>query len=376
METDRSVAIAMSSDPNLLLPGETPRLFDEWQKYPKFYSFVRHEIDHRKQKGQFILTGSSTPKDEADIASGAGRISRVRMRPMSWQELGWSDGSVPLEDVLLGKKIVGKISTTPIQEIIERVAIGGWPGNIGLPRKTALRNNRDYIDLIAETKISEVSESYRDPVRVRRMIESYARNIATSAKLSTLIADTAKDTGDASFTRATADTYLRELQRLMIVEDLECFKVHIRSAAKLRTTPKRHFADPSLAVAALTLSPDLLVKDLNYFGFLFESAVIHNLRVYADALGATVYYYLDTDGDEVDAIIELPNGKFAAFEVKLGQGAEEEAVASLLRFREKLSDNKQNDLVSLNIVIGSGVSYTRDDGINIIPIGTLGVKSL
>lgn len=375
LQTDPSVPNAMAADPRILLLGDSPRLIDEWQDYPLIRNAVRNEVDERNTRGQFILTGSATPNDEteAKLHSGAGRISRMRMRTMTWSELGWSSNSVHLSDILEGKKINTSAVETPVQEITKRLAIGGWPGQIGASVEVASKQNRDYVDNIIESDISRVSGVRRDPPRVRRIFESYARNIATPAKVSTIIDDARSEVDSTELGRPTVSAYLDDLVRLMVIDDLPAWNTHIRSSAKLRVTPKRNLADPSLAVAVLNLSPDALIKDLRYTGFLFESQVIHDLRVYAEALDAATYYYRDSDGDEVDIIIETRSGKFAAFEVKLGIGALDEAIESLNRFRNKLTDKKQADLVSMNVIVGSGFSATRHDGINVIPLGALGV---
>lgn len=375
LQTDPSVAIAMSSDPRVLLIGDAPRLIDEWQDFPLIRNVIRHEVDERKKYGQFILTGSATPDDatEAKLHSGVGRIAQMRMRTMTWSELGWSNGSVLLSDILAGKKIETSSVETSLQEIARRLAIGGWPEQINATETVALKKNRAYVDNIIESDISRINGIRRDPIRVRKILESYARNISTPAKVSTIISDTSSERESVAVDRSTAAAYLDDLTRLMIIGDLPAWNTHIRSSAKLRVTPKRHLADSSLAVAALNLSSELLIKELNYMGFLFESLVVHDLRVYAEALEASIYYYLDTDGDEVDVIVETRDGKFAAFEVKLGIGATEEAVQSLTKFRDKLTDKKQADLISLNVIIGSGYAYTRPDGVNVIPIGALGL---
>lgn len=374
-QTDPSVAIAMSSDPRVLLIGDTPRLIDEWQEFPLIRNTVRHEVDERKQYGQFILTGSATPDDttKSKLHSGAGRIAQMRMRTMTWAELGWSDSSVSLANILSGGKIKPTSVELPLQKLASRLAIGGWPEQARVSESVALKRNREYVDNIIESDIGRISEVRRDPVRVRKVFESYSRNIATPAKISTIISDTNSVREPVEIDRSTVAAYLDDLTRMMIVDDLPAWNTHIRSSAKLRITPKRHLADPSLAVAALNLSADLLIRELNYTGFLFESLVAHDLRIYAEALDANAYYYRDSDDDEVDIIIETKKGKFAAFEVKLGIGATEEAVYSLNRLKDKLTDQKQADLISLNIITGSGIAYTRPDGINIIPINTLGL---
>jgi predicted AAA+ superfamily ATPase len=375
-QADPSVATAMTSDPRVLLLGDTPRLIDEWQDYPLIRNVVRHEVDERKEYGQFILTGSSTPNDEteAKLHSGAGRIARMRMRTMTWSELGWSNNSVSLADILAGRSVNNTAIKTPLQEIAMRIAIGGWPEQINSGEDIARKRNLAYVDNIIESDISRVSGVRRDPTRVRRVFESYARNIATPAKVSTIISDASSASESTELDRSTVAAYIDDLTRLMVIDDLPAWNTHIRSSAKLRVTPKRHLADVSLAVAALNLSSESLIKELNYMGFLFESQVVHDLRVYAEALDAQTYYYLDTDGDEVDVIVETRDGKFAAFEVKLGMGAVDEAVVSLTRFKEKLTDKKQSDLISLNVIVGSGYTYSRPDGVNVIPLGALGIS--
>lgn len=376
LQIDPSVANAMATDPRLLLSGTTPRLIDEWQEYPQIRNIVRHEIDERHRKGEFILTGSATPNDaiEARLHSGAGRISRMRMRTMTWAELDWSDSSVKLNDILAGKMIPSVLKRTSIQEVVNRLAIGGWPELINASVVDALKANSDYVDNIIESDISRVSGINRDPIRVRKIFESYARNISTPAKISTIIDDIGNEGELVKIGRPAASAYIDDLKRLMIIDDLPAWNTHIRSAAKLRVTPKRHFADPSLAVATLGLSPESLLKDLRYTGFLFESQVVHDLRVYAEALDASAYYYRDSEGDEVDVIVETRDGTFAAFEVKLGIGSVEEAVRSLNRFKNKLTDAKQANLISLNVIVSSGFAATRPDGINVIPLDALGIE--
>jgi predicted AAA+ superfamily ATPase len=376
MQADPSVATAMAADPRILLMGETPRLIDEWQEYPAIKNVVRREVDERGgRNAQFILTGSATPNDETQsgLHSGAGRVSRMRMRTMTWLEMGWSDGGTSLAKLLDGENAPTSSVELEIPEVLRRIAIGGFPAQVGDSEKIALKKNRDYVSNVVESDIQRVTKVSRDPVKVRKIFESYARNIATPAKVATIISDTSGALEQTEIDRATVNAYLSDLARVMVIDDLPAWNTHIRSSAKLRQTPKRHFADPCLAVAALNLSSELLMKELNYAGFLFESQVVHDLRIYAEALDATVYYYLDTDGDEVDLIIERADGKFSAFEVKLGIGAAEEAVQSLSTFRSKLTDKRQADLISLNVVTGSGLSYARPDGINVISLASLGV---
>lgn len=374
VDTDPNVANLMAIDPRALLQGDTPRLIDEWQIQPRLWDLVRHEVDDRDGKGQFVLTGSSTPDESALTHSGAGRFIVLPMRTLSWQELGHSDGAVSLA-MLLGKndKIETKEYKTALETIIERLVIGGWPELVGVDEEGARKTNASYVKFLAETDMSRVSNIKRDPVKVRHLLQSIARNVSTITEVTTFIKDIQEVAND-DISRPTATDYLDALDRLMVIEDQPAWNTHIRSSATLRKTPKRHFADASLAVAMLGLDSAALLNDLNYTGFVFESQVIHDLRVYAQQQDATVYYYRDSSGLEVDAIVQKPNGEAAAFEIKLGEGFVEDAAKNLLAFAKNLDQDKSSHTVtSLNVITGSGYAYTRPDGVNVIPVGALGV---
>lgn len=372
VDTDPNVINLMAIDPKALLDGDTPRLLDEWQVQPRLWDYVRHEVDDRTGKGQFILTGSSTPDESALTHSGAGRFAVLPMRTLSWQELGYSDGYVSLENLLGGNDKVGtKGYKLPLQEIIERLVVGGWPELINVGEAGARKINASYIKLLAEVDMSRAAGIRRDPVKVRHLLQSIARNISTITEITTFVKDIqAVENEDLS--RPTVTDYLNALDRLMVVEDQPAWNTHIRSSATLRKTPKRHFTDPSLAVATLGLDSSSLLNDLNYTGFLFESQVIHDLRIYAQRLDATVYYYRDSSGLEVDAIVQKPNGEAAAFEIKLGEGFVEDATKNLLSFANNLDSSKVK-ISSLNVITGAGYAYTRPDGVNVVPIGALGI---
>jgi predicted AAA+ superfamily ATPase len=375
VDKDPEVHVLMAFDPGALLIGETPRLIDEWQLQPELWNFVRHEVDDRRAKGQFILTGSANPEFNAKMHSGAGRFIVLQMRTLSWQELGYSDGYVSIEDIFAGKKIQTKEYRLDIHEIIRRLVIGGWPELIGSNESNARRITASYVKLLAEVDIGRASGKTRDPNRVRSLLQSLARNVSTVTEISTFIEDMKKFDND-DISRPTINDYFDALNTMMITEDQPAWNTHIRSSAKLRKSPKRHFADPSLAVAALGLDSKALFKELDYTGFVFESQVIHDLRVYADRIGAEVLYYRDSQGLEIDAIVQKPNGEAAAFEIKLGQGHIDEGVASLTRATKNIIETKSRRIVSRNVIVGSGYAYTRPDKINVIPIGALGVRKL
>jgi predicted AAA+ superfamily ATPase len=371
VDQNEQVPLIMNVAPQRLLNGDTPRLIDEWQEQPKLWDYVRHEVDKRKLKGQFILTGSATPHDNAKIHSGAGRFTIVNMRTMSWQELGYSSGKVSLHDLLAGKAIEVVDHPVDLETIIDRMIKGGWPALVEATVKEAALINRAYVDLLAEVDMSRVSNIKRDPIKVKNILRSLARNTATTVENTTLVADL-KENDNQDISRPTLLDYLDALERLMIIEDQPAWNTHIRSSASLRKSKKRHLADVSLAVSALGADKKRLLDDLKLTGFLFESQVTHDLRVYAGDNEAGVFYYRDSSELEVDAIVEKHNGDWAAFEIKLGVGMIEEAAQNLKKLANNIDTRKTKPPQSLNIIVGTGISYTRPDGINVISVGSLG----
>jgi uncharacterized protein len=369
MDIDETVRIRMEIDPYLVLEGETPRLIDEWQEYPLIWNHVRHAVDIRKEKGQFILTGSSTVRDQAGFHSGAGRFSVLNMRPMSGFERGWSTGEVSLDGLVSG--VVPKSDDVPfdLEDLAGNIALGGWPGLIGTDIEDGIRSVRDYISLIAEVDINKASGTGRDQQKVRRLIQSFGRNISTEAALATLVKDTNGTDGFVS--TETATTYIEALERLMVVEHLPAWNTHIRSGDMLRKSPKRHFTDPSLAVGALGLSVKKLLADLEYLGLLFESLVVRDLRIYAEVHDARVFHYRDSTNLKVDAILEYPDGRWAAFEIKLGFGAQDAAASNLLKLARKVDQKRIGAPGALTVITANGFTFRRKDGVNVVPIGTL-----
>ncbi|MDR2556099.1 MAG: DUF4143 domain-containing protein [Bacteroidales bacterium] len=371
VDQDTQVPVFINTEPKRLLLGNTPRLIDEWQEEPKLWNYIRHEVDNRKRKGQFILTGSANPNEDIKLHSGAGRFTTVNMRTMSWQELGYSTGSIKLSKLLKGEKQSVIDSGLLVETIIERIIKGGWPAFMNLSVNKALLLNRAYIDLLAEVDMSRVSNIKRDPVKVRALLKSLSRNTATLVDNTTLESDI-KANDNSELSRPTIIDYLDALDRLMILDEQPAFNTHIKSSASLRKAPKRHLCDASLSVAALELNKDSLLKNLLYVGCLFETLVYHNLKVYAAANDADVYHYRDSSGLEVDAIVQQYGGNYAAFEVKLGMGMVDEAAVNLLKFAKNINEDKTKKPASLNIIVGTGVSYVRPDGINVISLASLG----
>ena len=360
-----------SIDPAAILAGEVPRLLDEWQLAPDIWNHVRRSVDERSASGQFILTGSAVPADDITRHTGAGRFTRLRMRPMSLFEAGHSTGSISLRGLLDGEPQQGRTAPLPIARLAERVAVGGWPAHIGRAAAPVLRVNRGYLDDIRRTDISRLDGKSRDPVRVGRLLQSLARNVGTPVSVARLAADVG---GDGTAMKAdTAAEYLDALERLMVVEHQPAWRPHLRSRASLRTTPIRHFVDPSLAVAALGASPAALVADLEFFGFLFESMVIRDLRVYAQASDAEVFHYREKDGLEVDAIVTTADGRWAAFEIKLGDRWVADGMKNLRRLGKRMENSDHGPPAALAVILPSGYGHVGGVAdVGVIPVCALG----
>ena len=359
---------AFAIAPELLLGGAVPRLLDEWQAEPDLWNYVRHAVDDRQAKGQFILTGSAVPRDDLSRHPGAGRFIHLRMRPMTLAEAGYSRATVSLAAVLAGDRVAEQDPGLSIPEIAERIVIGGWPAHLGLTPAQALRSMAGYINDVCRVDVQRLDGIRRDPTGVRRLLSSLARNIATPASIESLTADA--NGADGTLHPETVRGYLDALGRLMLTEDLPAWRPALRSRSRLRGTPVRHLADPSLAAAALNASPARLLRELSWMGFLFESLVVRDLRVYVEALGGAVFHYRDNTGLEIDAIVELPDGRWAGFEVKLGSspGVVDAAAASLLRLRDRVAGEEP---LALGVITGTGYALARRDGILQIPIGSL-----
>lgn len=371
VDTDEQVQAIINVAPKRLLLGETPRLIDEWQAQPKLWDYIRSEVDERQKDAQFILTGSANPEESVKMHSGAGRFTMVDMRTMSWQELGLSSGKISLASLYEGKKIDIYDEVTDIEFIIEKLITGGFPTSLNKKMAQATDINRAYVELLAEVDMSRVSDVKRDPVKVRSLLRSLARNTSTLADITALERDI-REKDNLGITRPTVYDYLDTLNRLMILEDQPAWNPHIRTSYSLRKSPKRHFTDVCLAVAAIGADEKSLLNDLKFTGFLFESLVTHELRVYAQANDAKVYHYRDSSGLEVNCIVQKYNSDWCAFEIKLGTGQIEEAALSLKKFVDTVDIKKSKPPGSLNIITGTGISYTRQDGINVISLRSLG----
>ena len=371
LDTDEAARAAAEIDPGLILPGETPRLIDEWQVVPGIWNHLRRAVDDRQTPGQFILTGSAVPADDATRHTGAGRTSRLRVRPMTFFELGYSAGETSLSALFNRASLDPASSDMSIPELVNRVCIGGWPAMRNLTPADAQQALRNYLDEVARTDIHRVDGVARNPAKVRRVLRSLGRNVGTQAA-ATVIADDTADDPEAPVERRTIADYVDALARLMVVEDQPSWSPRLRSRSQPRAAPKRHFVDPCLAVAATGASPQRLLADLNTFGFLFESLVVRDLRVYVQPLGGQVLHYRDNTGLEVDAVVELPDGSWAGIEVKLGLNQVDAAADALTRFRNRVDTTSCGEPAFLAVVVANGYAYQRPDGIVVLPVATLG----
>ena len=368
-----------STKPSLLLRGENPRLIDEWQVAPVLWDAVRTVVDQRQEEGLFILTASTSVDNSKIMHSGTGRISRMKMYPMSLFESVESNGSVSLKALFDDPSldVDGVTSDLSIEGLIFAACRGGWPGALRRKSDAArLLIARDYVNNICETDISIVDGVQRNPVWTSMILRSYARNISTLAKKTNIYRDVAANAN--SMTAVTMDSYLSALEKLFVIEDVDAWCPAIRSATTIRSGKKRAFTDPSIAVAAMGLTPRYLETDLKTFGFLFECLCIRDLRVYSQALGGKLSYYHDRYDLEADAVLHLDDGRYALIEFKLGSREIQEGAEHLLllkhliqKYNEKEAQVPLREPDLLMIVTGGEMAYTREDGVKIIPIGTL-----
>jgi len=354
--------------PALLLEGETPRLIDEWQEVPELWNAVRHTVDQRKKQGQFILTGSATPRDKVMAHSGIGRISKIQMRPMSLYESKESSGTVSLKALFDGEQEIASVSSLDIPQLAFSVCRGGWPGAVTLPASGELLA-REYTDMLVESDISNLDGVERNPHRVRQVLRSLARNISTLTAANTILEDVRAN--DITINERTLDNYLNAMRRLFVVEDVPAWSPSLRSKTTIRTSVKRQLADPSIATAIMRVDVNSLLHDLNTFGFLFESLCTRDMRVYAQANDGEIFHYRDKDQLEIDLIVSLNDGRWAAVEVKLGEHQADEAAANLIRLKNKVDTSRIGNPAFLMVLTGGKFAYQRKDGVLLVPLACL-----
>ena len=359
-------------NPSNLLEGEVPHLIDEWQIATNIWNAVRYEVDRRGEFGQFILTGSSVPAalDES-MHTGTGRIVRMQMRPMSLFESKDSTGQVSLMD-LFNKKDISTVDNHSIDEIAFLICRGGWPAALNHGKKVALKQAFDYYDAVVNDDISRVDRVKRDSERTKRILKSYARNVATQASLETIRSDVISNDVE-TFDKEALYGYLNALKRIFVIEDSPAWNPNLRSKTAIRTSDTRYFVDPSIAVAALGLGPTDLVNNLALMGLIFENLCVRDLRIYADVLDGSVYHYRDKTGLECDAVIHLRNGSYGLVEVKLGGDQSiNEGAESLLKLTSKIDTEKMKKPAFLMVLCGvAPFAYKREDGVFVVPITCL-----
>ena len=361
-------------DPDAILFGETPRLIDEWQLAPSLWDAVRQIVDERGLFGQFVLTGSSVPASrELNSHSGVGRIAEVQMRTMSLYESGDSSGVFSLKDIFDG--VITKNSVM-VQNSIHTVAYlicrGGWPQAIDSSVDINLQQAIDYFEMIYSHDIIEIDGIKRDPVRGKALLRTYARHISQPSSNSTILSDINKGDGNSIMNMDTFVSYANAFKRMFVIDEIEAWDPDFRSATAIRTSSIRHFSDPSIATAALGMSPNDLINDLKTMEFLFESMCIRDLRVYADVLNGSVFHYRDNSGLEVDAIIHLKDGRWGAIEMKLGYDEVPKAIANLKRLQEKAIRAAYSKPSFLMVITGNSVGYyDKDNNVWVVPITAL-----
>jgi len=358
-----------------LLQGESPRLIDEWQLAPQFWDAVRNEVDKRDDDGQFMLTGSAVPPRQDEIFhSGTGRMSWLKLRTMSLWESGDSSGDISLRGIFDNADSVDGASSIDIDRLAFLICRGGWPkATLKKSEKSALLQAKEYYEAVCRYDISRVDDVERDPELTKRLMRSYSRNQGSQASAGTILADIKSNESD-ELSENTIYSYIKALKKIFVIEDSLAWNPNLRSKTAIRTSDTRYFADPSIAAAALGLGPEDLINDLNTFGLFFETLCIRDLRVYADALGGTVYHYRDKSNLECDAVVHLENGSYGLIEIKLGGDVLiNEGAKTLQMLADKIDTSKMKKPSFLMVLTGIGdYAYRRpEDGVLVVPIGCL-----
>lgn len=375
LNTKQAIAMARMN-PGGVLDGETPRLIDEWQKAPDIWNQVKDDLDFHYEFGKYILTGSSTPADKTEVHhSGAGRITPVRMRPMSLWESKDSKGTVSLAELFKGGKPI-PWDLNPdfsLSDVAHLVCRGGWPISVLAPKEIAIEITKNYYNGLFVFEDCE-NERFRNknPEIMKMIVRSYARHISTEAAVSTIIADV-RQSNERTMDTKTYDDYNEALNDIFIIEDMPAWNPNIRSKTSIRSTPTRHFVDTSIACRALGAGPEDLLNDLESFGLFFEDMAVRDLRIYSDVLGGEVRHYRDNAGLECDAVIHLENGSWGAVEIKLGGDDLIEAGASSLKLLKAKIEKKSNEKSPsfLMVLTAVGGAYQREDGVFVVPINLL-----
>lgn len=357
--------------PSLVLEGETPRLIDEWQEVTQLWDAVRYKVDQSGNKGQFILTGSATPNHKGILHSGAGRIAKLRMRPMSLFESGNSSGDISLKDICEGRiepKISGEVD---LRKLIDFIIRGGWPANQETTLKQAAYLPIQYIRAVLDDDVYRIDNVKRDKHKMELLLRSLARNEATTVTNKKLKNDI-KEIDDEDIDVETVSAYLDVFQRLFLTDNQKPFEAKLRSSIRIKQAEKRHLSDPSLAAALLNATPEMLLNDLNTLGFLFEALCERDLKIYAESFDAELYHYQDYNNNEMDAVIAMPDGKWCGFEIKMGANQIDMAAENLIKIKNEIKASGGIAPDSLCVICGlSNAAYQRPDGVFVVPITAL-----
>lgn len=358
-------------DVSTILIGEYPRLIDEWNEVPEIWDAVRYKCDEDGKKGKYILTGSSTPNHKGIMHSGAGRIGKIKMYPMSLYESGDSTGEISLLDIC-NNKITNKLTKEiELKKLIEYILRGGWPGSIDLPIDEAILIPKQYIEEIIDDDSYRIDNIKRDTIKMKLLLRTLARNESTTVSNNKLKEDI-REKEENNIDVETVSDYLNVFEKLYLLSNQKPYFPKVRSSLRVKQSEKRHFVDPSIASSLLGLTQEKLLNDLETLGFLFEAMVERDLRIYADSFEATLYHYQDYDNDEIDAIIELSDGEYAAIEIKLGAKEIDSAAENLIKIKNKMIDNGTTPPKSLIVICGlTSAAYKREDGVIVVPITSL-----
>lgn len=370
-DPDKSPALLAMADskPSELLIGDKPRLVDEWQMAPQLWDAVRFAVDREKVRGGYVLTGSSTPKIRP-AHTGVGRIAPLEMSTMSLLETGESTGAVSLLSLFEGTLDIAQVAGLDVDDYARVICRGGWPeAVVSESRGDAGGMARDYVCELLDSNINEMDGIRRNRTWMRQIMRSYARNVSGQASLSTIAADMQGEPPSAP----TLSEYVDALSRAFVLNDLSAWNPRLRSKTAVRTSPTRHFSDPSIAAAVLAATPRGLLDDFETFGLLFESLCIHDLRVYASALGGSLYHYRDKTGLEADAVVVLDDGRWALVEVKMGQSRIDEGASQLLKLAERIDQTREGRPSFLMVLTSTACAYRRKDGVVVVPLACLGV---
>lgn len=363
--------------PQELLEGKHPRLLDEWQIAPQLWDTIRFDVDHRKGNGHYILTGSSVPVEDEESKnirhSGTGRYGWVKMRPMALYESGESNGAISLKNLFNTPEKIYAKSSLYRKDLAFVLCRGGWPAAIDLKGDIALDQAFDYVDSVAKKDMNRVVDKVRrNPERVRQLMRSYARNIASQASYETIAADMQANE-PKGLDAETVSSYIEALRKLFVIEESKAWNPNLRSKTAIRTTNTRYYTDPSIGTAALGIGPGDLLSDFNTFGLHFEGLAVRDLRTYASGLLGDVYHYRDSEGLECDAIVHLRDGSYGLIEIKIGgERLINEGAETLIKLQNKIDITKMKSPSFLMVLIGIGeVAYRREDGVYVVPIGCL-----